>query len=142
MFHAGLHHSAQVAEPAGVAPLWRRLTPDIRHRVIGRVLRAFSLLYRFDLGRELQAVIAFEVDGPGGGQWHVDLAPTAATSASGAVDRPSLTVHLRATDIFCQMLTGRLNLPLVLLTGQLKLRGDLRLFTRMGALFSVDVVRG
>jgi hypothetical protein len=36
------------------------------------------------------------------------------------------------------MFTGRFNLPIVLLTGQLKLRGDLRLFPRFGSLFSVD----
>ena len=27
MFHAALHHSAQVAEPAGVPPLWKQLPP-------------------------------------------------------------------------------------------------------------------
>jgi hypothetical protein len=40
MFHAGLHHSAQVAEPAGLPPLWKQLSPEVRHRVIGRVMRA------------------------------------------------------------------------------------------------------
>ena len=46
IFHAGLVHSAQVAEPAGLPPLWMQLSPEIRHRVIGRAMRAFSLLYR------------------------------------------------------------------------------------------------
>jgi hypothetical protein len=54
MFHAGLHHSAQVAEPVGVPPLWKQLSPEIRHRVIGRVMRALSLLYRCDLGGDLR----------------------------------------------------------------------------------------
>jgi hypothetical protein len=44
MFHAGLHHTAQVVEPAGLPPLWITLQSDIRHRVIGRVMRALSLL--------------------------------------------------------------------------------------------------
>jgi hypothetical protein len=138
MFHAGLNHTAQVAEPAGVPPLWMQLPPDIRHRLIGRVMRALSLLYRFDLADGLRAVFAFRVDGPGGGDWYVDVSPESATSGEGSSDRPSLTIRLRNTDVFCKMFTGRFNLPLSLLTGQIRLRGDLRLFTRFGSLFSVD----
>ena len=138
MFHAGLHHSAQVAEPAGLPPLWKQLSPEIRHRVIGRVMRALSLLYRCDLGRDLNTVIVFQIDGPGGGSWHVDISPARTTSQEGTTEHPGLILHMRKTDIFCQMFTGRLNLPLVLLTGQLKLRGNLRVFLRFGSLFSVD----
>jgi hypothetical protein len=138
MFHAGLHHTAQVAEPAGVLPLWMQLSPEIRHRVIGRVMRALSLLYRYDLGGDLRGVFAFRVDGPGGGKWYVDFSPESCVSGEGSVDHPNLTIHLRKTDVFCKMFTVRFNLPLALLTGQMKLRGDLRLFTRFGSLFSVD----
>jgi len=138
MFHAALHHSAQVAEPMGVPPLWKQLNPEIRHRVIGRVMRALSLLYRYDLGGDLRAAFAFKIDGPGGGSWHVDVCPESTFSAEGSVSRPSLLLNLNKTDVFCQMFTGRLNLPLALLTGHMKLHGDLRLFSRMGTLFSVD----
>jgi hypothetical protein len=137
-FHAGLIHSAQVAEPAGQPPLWMQLSPEIRHRMIGRVMRAFSLLYRFDIGGSLRAALVFRVDGPGGGEWYVDLAPEAATSGEGAVEHPKLLIHMRETAVFCRMLTGRLNLPVALISGAMKLRGDLRLFFRMGTLFSVD----
>lgn len=138
MFHTGLHHAAQVAEPAGVPSLWVHLSPEVRHRVIGRVMRALSLLYRKDLGGDLRAVIAFRVKGPGGGEWHVDLAPDSSDSSEGPVNRPNLIIQLRETDDFCKMFTGRLNIPLALLTGQMRLRGNLRLFTRFGSLFSVD----
>jgi hypothetical protein len=138
MFHAGLHHTAQVAEPAGVPPLWMQLSPEIRHRVIGRVMRALSLLYRYDLGGDLQAAFVFRIDGPGGGNWYVDVSPTTSTAGEGLVERPGLVLHMNKTDVFCRMFTGRFNLPVVLLTGQLKLRGDLRLFPRFGSLFSVD----
>jgi len=36
------------------------------------------------------------------------------------------------------MLTSRLNLPIALISGNMKLRGDLRLFLHMETLFSVD----
>jgi hypothetical protein len=137
-FHAGLSHSAQVAEPAGVPPLWMQLSPEIRHRIIGRVMRAFSLLYRLDIGGSQRATLVFRVDGPGGGEWYVKLSPDAPTSGEGHVDHPALAIHLRETAVFCQMLTSRINLPIALISGAMKLRGDLRLFRRMGSLFSVD----
>ena len=138
MFHTGLHHSAQVAEPVGVKPLWTQLDPEIRHRVIGRVMRALSLLYRYDLGGDLHAVIAFRITGEGGSNWHVDLSPEGTHSAGGRAEHADLTLRLRDTTIFCQMFTGRLNLPIALLTGRLRLSGNVRLFPRMGSLFSVD----
>jgi hypothetical protein len=138
MFHAGLHHSAQVADPAGVPPLWTQLSPEIRHRVIGRVMRALSLLYRLDLGGDLRATLAFEVDGPGGGNWYVKVSPEKCLSGEGPENRPTLTFHFRKTDELCKLFTNRFNLPLALLTGRMRLGGDLRLFTRFGSLFSVD----
>lgn len=61
--HAGLFHAAQVAEPSGHPPLWMQLPADIRHRVVGRVMRAFSLLYRCDIGGSLRTSIVFRVAG-------------------------------------------------------------------------------
>ena len=138
LIHVGLFHSAQVAEPAGLPPLWKQLSSEIRHRMIGRVMRAFSLLYRQDIGGSLRATLVFCVDGPGGGEWYVELTPEAPTSGEGIVQHPGLVIHLRETAVFCQMLTSRLNLPMALIRGAMKLRGDLRLFLRMNTLFSVD----
>ncbi len=138
IFHAGLAHAAQVAEPAGLPPLWVQLSPAFRHRVIGRVMRAFSLLYRFDVGGSLRDTILFRVDGPDGGEWHVELSPEAATSGEGSVEHPGLAIHLREPAVFFKMLTSRLNLPMALISGAMKLHGNLRLFLRMDSLFSVD----
>lgn len=137
-FHAGLIHTAQVVESSGLTPLWEQLSPEIRHRLIGRVMRAFSLLYRRDIGGSLNATLVFRVDGPGGGEWYVKLSPDVSTSGEGVVDHPNLVIHLRDTTVFCQMLTGLFNLPIGLISGRMKLRGDLRLFLRMDNLFSVD----
>lgn len=138
MFHVGLFHSAQVAEPACLPPLWIQLSPEIRHRVIGRVMRAFSLTYRFDIGGSLRATLVFRVNGPGGGEWYVELSPEASTSGEGVIEHPGLVIHLRDTAVFCQMLTSRLNLPMALIRRAMKLRGDLSLFLHMNTLTSVD----
>jgi hypothetical protein len=121
-----------------VPPLWMQLSPEIRHRLIGRLMRAFSLLYRFDLGGSLRNSLAFRIDGPGGGEWYVKFSPEAASSGEGAVEHPGLVIQLRDTSVFCQMVTGRFSLPTGLISGRMKLRGDLRLFLRMDTMFSVD----
>ena len=92
--HTGLFHSAQVAEPPGLPPLWRQLSPEVRHRMVGRTMRAFSLLYRRDIGGSLRTTFVFRVAGPGGGEWYVDLAPEAATSGEGVVAHPGLVIQL------------------------------------------------
>jgi hypothetical protein len=101
-------------------------------------MRAFSLLYRLDIGGALRETMVFRVDGAGGGEWYVKVCPDAPTSGEGVVEHPRLVVQLRETAVFCQMLTSRLNLPIALISGAMKLRGDLRLFLRMNTLFSVD----
>jgi hypothetical protein len=138
IFHTGLVHTAQVAEAAGLPPLWKQLSPEFRHHVIERMARALSLLYRPDIGGSLRATIAFRVDGPGGGEWYVSVSPDSQTSGEGVTGQPNLVIHLRDTSVFCQMPTSRLNLPLALIRGDIKLRGDVRLFLRMDSLFSVD----
>jgi len=137
-FHAGLVHTAQVADPAGVPPLWTRISPEIRHRLIARMMRAFSLLYRLDIGGSLQTTIVFCIDGEGGGEWHVKLSPDDPTSGEGAVGNPGLVIHMRDTSVFCRMFTVRLNIPLALLLGEIKLRGNPFLFFRLGDLLSID----
>jgi len=86
----------------------------------------------------LRDTIAFRIDGDGGGEWYVKLSPDAPTSGEGAVENPGLLIHMRDTSVFCRMLTVRLNLPLALLRGEMKLHGNLRLFLRMNDLFSTD----
>ncbi len=138
ILHAGLVHTAQVAEPAGLPPLWTLYPTGIRHRLVTRTTLALSLLYRHDIGGSLEGTIAFRIDGFGGGEWYVAVSPTSATFGEGRIERPSLVIHLRDTAVFCQMLTGRLHLPVALLTRRMKLHGDLRLFLRMETLFSED----
>ena len=138
IFHVGLVHSAQVTEPAGLPPLWMQHSPEFRHRVIGRTMLPFSLLYRRDIGGSLRDTLAFRIDGPDGGEWYVNVSPASQTWGEEIAEHPGLVIHLRNTDTFCRMLTARFNLPLALIRGEMKLRGNLRLFLRMNTLFSVD----
>ena len=137
LFHAGLHHSAQVAEPAHLPPLWMQLTPDIRHRVIGRVMCALSLLYRCGLGGNLRTAFTFDIAGAGGGTWVVHVSPETTSAEETDEHYPGLTLNLREPAVFCRMFTGRFNPIISLLDGDLRLKGDWLLFLRFGSLFSV-----
>ncbi len=137
LFHAGLHDSAQVAEPAYLPPLWMQLTPEVRHRVIGRVMYALSLLYRYDLGGNLQTAFTFDMDGLGGGTWVVHVSPETTSAEETDQHYPGLTLRLREPSVFCRMFTGRFNPIISLLDGDLRLKGDWPLFLRFGSLFSV-----
>lgn len=137
VFHSGFIHAAQVAEPAGVPPLWMHMPAEVRHRVITRFARALSLLYRQDLGGELRAVLALQVAGEGGGSWYVELSPEIPNSEEGEAARPDLLLKFRDTATLFRMFTGRLNILGALLTRRLRIKGNVRLFLRMGKLFSV-----
>lgn len=139
-FHSGLVHSAQVADPAGVPPLWTRLSPEVRYRLIGRMMRAFSLLYRVDIGGSLSETIVFRIDGDGGGKWYVKFSPDAPTSGEGSVENPGLVIHMSDTAVFCRMFTIRLNILMALIRGEIKLHGKLGLFLRLNKLLSIDAL--
>jgi uncharacterized protein (TIGR03083 family) len=136
--HPGLTHGAQIAEPAGRPPLWTHLPQQMLPRLIGRMIRALSLLYRSDLAGDMRATLVLKVAGPGGGSWRLGLSPDHPGSTLGDAPQPDLSWWFRDTATFCRMFTGRLNPFKGLLLGRMKLRGDLRLFLRFKTLFSVD----
>jgi hypothetical protein len=138
VLHSGLLHSAQIADPAGEPPLWTRFDEGIQHRLIGRMMLAFSLLYRIDLADGVRDSIAFRIDGPAGGEWYLDLRPDGASWHEGPLAHPGLTIALRGAPTMFRMATHRIRMPLALATGEVRVRGHLRLFAGLGRLTSVD----
>lgn len=138
IFHIGLVHSAQVTEPMGLPPLWKQYSPEFRHHIVGRTMLPLSLLYRRDIGGSMRTTFDFRIDSPDGGEWYVNVSPDSQSWGEGVAEHPGLVIHLRETAVLCQMFTGRINLPIALIRGNLKLHGNLGLFLRMGKLFSVD----
>jgi hypothetical protein len=136
--HSGLLHSAQIADPAGVPPLWSQFDEGVQHRLISRLMLAFSLLYRLDLADGLRDTVAFRVGGPGGGEWYLDLRPDGADWHEAPLAHPGLSVRMRSTATLFRMATQRIRMPVALATGEVRVSGHLRLFTGLGRLTSVD----
>lgn len=136
--HSGLLHSAQIADPAGVPPLWTQFDEGVQHRLISRLMLAFSLLYRLDLADGLRDTVAFRVAGAGGGEWYLDLRPDRADWHEAPLAHPGLSIRMRSTATLFRMATRRIRMPVALATGEIRVRGHLRLFIGLGRLTSVD----
>lgn len=106
--------------------------------MITRLVRALGYLYWSDRGGPDGTTIALHIDGPHGGDWHVTGTPTVAHGGTGAPDRADLTLRFGDLDVACRMFTGRLKVLRSLLRRDLRLRGDLRILARFGAIFSSD----
>jgi len=134
--HPGLVHGAQVANGAGVAPLWRQFPSEMLHRQITRFLHLMALSYWPERGGELRATLEFSAAGPGGGQWHMTLTPAGCEVAEGALRGATLQLKFRSADALCRTFTQQLSPTRALLTAQCWAWGDVRLGFRMGRLFN------
>jgi Mycothiol maleylpyruvate isomerase N-terminal domain len=133
--HAGLVHAAQVANGARVAPLWIHYTPGLMQRQITRFIHIMGYAYWPERGGALQTAINFVVAGPGGGRWHVALAPDGGRGGEGIAERATLALWFRTADIACRAFTFQLD-PLGALLGRhVRVRGDLRLGLQFPRLF-------
>jgi hypothetical protein len=137
-FHPGLNHTAQVVDVLDRPPLWVGLEPATRHRMITRLVRALGYLYWPDRGGPEGLTIAIHIDGTNGGDWHVVGTPRGAEGGTGSPDNPDLTLCFRDLTVACRMFTGRLPMLRSLFRRDLRLRGDVRILRRFGAVFSSD----
>ena len=134
--HPGMVHGAQVANGAGVTPLWVHFSPDMLSRQITRFFHLMSLAYWPERGGSLRAVVAVSAAGPGGGNWYVTMAPVGSKVGAGKYSRPTLKIWFRDADALCRALTLQISPLKALLTGQTFAWGDLRLGFQMEWLFN------
>ena len=134
--HPGMVHGAQVANGAGVTPLWVHFGPDMLSRQITRFFHLMSLAYWPERGGNLQAVVALSAAGPGGGNWYVTITPEGSQAAEGKYQRPSLRIWFRDANALCRALTLQISPLRSLLTAQTFAWGDLRLGFQMEWLFN------
>lgn len=88
-----------------------------------------------DVREAFDGVIHLDITGEGGGMWTVDLTRTADFVTSGHEGTPKLTVRSTADD-FLEVLTGKKNAQLALMSGTLVLEPmDLDLAMKLGPLF-------
>jgi len=135
LIHPGMVHAAQLANGAGVAPLWVQYSPELMHRQITRLLSIMSHSYWPERGGDLRASINFVVSGPGGGRWHVTAAPDGGEAGEGATPRPALTVWTRSANSLCRLMMSQVSIVGAMMRGQMLAWGNYGLGFKIPYLF-------
>jgi uncharacterized protein (TIGR03083 family) len=134
--HVGLVHAAQLANGAGIAPMWERYDPAFMRWMITQFLDQMSHSYRVERGQTLTACINLIVGGQHGGQWHLTIDPAGGSSGEGLTARPNMTLRLPNARAFCNLFTLQYHPAYALLTGKVFVTGNLRLALRLNYLFN------
>lgn len=136
LMHPGAIHAAQLANGAGVKPLWTHYSPELAHRQMTRLFNIMSHSYWPERGGAIRASINFNVAGAGGGHWHLTLAPDGGACGESPAPRPALTLWLARLDTLYRLFTLQLRPGGALLRGQMLAWGNIALGLKIAYLFT------
>jgi putative sterol carrier protein len=80
--------------------------------------------------KTINAVYQFDIDGPTGGSWTVDLTKDGEFVSAGPHTAPNCTVKMKEED-FVNMWEGKLPGPQAFMMGKLKVQGDMGLAMKL-----------
>jgi putative sterol carrier protein len=83
---------------------------------------------------DLNATVLFDLSGEGGGKWHVKVMDGVCTTGEGAVEAPTATIRMDATD-YADMVAGRLNAMEAFMQQKIRVEGDLSTVMKFQTLF-------
>ncbi len=86
-----------------------------------------------DLVTKIAAVYQFNIGGPGGGSWAVDLTSPGGTISKGSAPNARCTVAASDAD-FLAIVNGKLNPQMAFMMGKLKIQGDMGLALKLAQL--------
>jgi putative sterol carrier protein len=77
------------------------------------------------------AVYQFNITGPGGGNWYVDLKSDPPVIKEGTAQSAGCTITIGDSD-FIDIVTGKLNGQMAFMSGKLKVAGNMSLAMKLG----------
>lgn len=92
-----------------------------------------KLAERPEIGRGVNAVVAIELAGPGGGRWALDFTKSPPTFAEDAGARAATTIAMDAA-VFVEIAIGKADAQTSFLMGKIRVDGDLGLAIKLGEL--------
>lgn len=88
---------------------------------------------RADKLANLKAIYQFDITGEGGGTWVLDLTQPGGKITPGPSDTAKCTVIMDSAK-FSDLIEGKLNPQMAFMTGKLKVKGDMGLALKLGAI--------
>lgn len=82
-----------------------------------------KLLAHPDVAAKIGAIFQFDVSGPTGGTWHVDLTVPGGAVGAGASPGAKCTVAVKDADLLA-LVNGTLSAGMAFMTGRIKVKGD------------------
>lgn len=103
-------------------------------QTVAGVMKEMEGKFKADKAAGINATFQFDITGEGGGQWYAVIQDGEATFNEGTSDAPTVTITATADD-WIKIVNGQLNPQMAFMTGKIKVKGDLGLATKLGALF-------
>ncbi|MBL7686031.1 MAG: SCP2 sterol-binding domain-containing protein [Deltaproteobacteria bacterium] len=91
------------------------------------------LKQRADKISSINSVYQFDITGEGGGTWVIDLTQPGGAVTQGASEAAKCIVTMDASN-FSDLIEGKLNPQMAFMTGKLKVKGDMGLALKLGAI--------
>lgn len=83
-----------------------------------------------ELVQKLNTIYQFKLNGPGGGEWFVDLTKPGGEIGKGTNPQAKCTITMSDVD-FISLVEGKLNSQMAFMTGKLKIQGDMGLALKL-----------
>lgn len=91
---------------------------------------ALKLQSNPEVAKKVNATYRFDLSGPNGGTWIVDLKE--GTTGVRQADEPGQCTIAMTDNDFCDMIGGKLNPQMAFMSGKLKVKGDMGLAMKLG----------
>lgn len=83
-----------------------------------------------DVAEKIGAVYQFDVAGPGGGSWYVDLSKPGGVVCAGRSPDAQCTIAMKDADLLA-LVNGKLSPGMAFMTGKIKVQGDYALAMKL-----------
>jgi putative sterol carrier protein len=113
-----------------VSPEAAAAVPDTAEKLIEGMPAAFDPAAAGDLRAEIQ----FNISGEGGGKWVISMGEGRCEARKGEAVTPALTIESPG-DVWVKIARGEIDRPKALMQGLYKVKGDMKVLTRMPQLF-------